>query len=186
MNRLVLVALIALSPAFGRTHRVNPCGAYADLLSTGHISVRVKLDTVARGDQWAIKEALAYWSTVLDLDVTVDNNLDTCNLEVVYGSGSTGPLASTIMPHYDGYDGTIRINTFNRVRPAALVAVLIHEIGHLMGLCHTRDRLSIMYYLVDTSQSVNSTRLAPADIEMAGRFHALRNQATSGILIAHK
>jgi hypothetical protein len=186
MNRLALIVLIAVSPAFGRTHTVNPCGAYADLLYTGHISVRVKLDTVARGDQWAIKEALAYWSTILDLDFTVDNSPDTCNLEVVYGSRSTGPLASTIMPHYDGYDGTIRINAFNRVRPAALVAVLIHEIGHLMGLCHTRDRLSIMYYLVDTSQSVNSTRLAPADIEMAGRFHALRNQATSGILIAHK
>jgi hypothetical protein len=186
MNRLALIVLIAVSPAFGRTHTVNPCGAYADLLYTGHISVRVKLDTVARGDQWAIKEALAYWSTILDLDFTVDNSPDTCNLEVVYGSRSTGPLASTIMPHYDGYDGTIRINAFSRVRPAALVAVLIHEIGHLMGLCHTRDKLSIMYYLVDISQSVNSTRLAPADIEMAGRFHALRNQATSGILIAHK
>jgi hypothetical protein len=42
------------------------------------------------------------------------------------------------------------------------------------GLCHNRDKLSIMYYLVDASQSVNSARRALMDIAMVSHFHALR------------
>jgi hypothetical protein len=114
----------------------------------------------------------------------VDDDPTACNLEVVTVHEDSNRLAYTIMPHYDGFDGTIKINTHKNLQPTAMVAILIHELGHIFGLCHTRDRLSVMYYLVDDSLTVNGMRLEPADIQMVSRFHALRRP--SGEMIAHR
>jgi hypothetical protein len=104
----------------------------------------------------------------------VDDDPTACNLEVVTVHEDSNRLAYTIMPHYDGFDGTIKINTHKNVPPTALVTILMPEIGHLMGLCHTRDRLSAMYYLIDKSLTVNGARLERADIAEVGKMHALR------------
>jgi hypothetical protein len=40
----------------------------------------------------------------------VDNNPETCNLEVVTVDEDSNGLAYTIMPHSDGFNGTIKVN----------------------------------------------------------------------------
>lgn len=172
---LLVVGLCACIPAFAHTHR-EACRAYNGLLTTDHLNVRVKLDQVSAGDAWATKEALKYLATILDMSVIVDNDIRSCNLEPIYANDDSGRLAWTIMPHSDGFDGTINYNTAHRVQAGPLVAILIHEIGHLLGLCHTRDRRSVMYYLVDSSQVMNGSRLTRRDIEEVGKLHALRSK----------
>lgn len=172
---LLVVGLCACTPAFAHSHR-EACRAYNGMLTTDHLNVRVKLDQVSEGDAWAMKEALKYLATILDMSVIVDNDIRNCNLELIYASDDSGRLAWTIMPHSDGFDGTISYNTAHRVQAGPLVAILIHEIGHLLGLCHTRDRRSVMYYLVDSRQVVDGSRLTLRDIEEVGKLHALRRE----------
>jgi hypothetical protein len=112
-----------------------------------------------------MKEALEYWSTVLDMDFTVDNNPETCNLEVLTVDEDSNRLAYTIMPHSEGFEETVKINIRENVQPTALLTILIHELWHIFRLCHTRDRLSAIYNLVHDSP-----------IEMVSRFRALHRQ----------
>jgi hypothetical protein len=167
-------------PAFAHSHR-EVCRAYNDLLTTDHLNVRVKLDQVSEVDAWAMKEALKYSATILDMSVVVDNDPQSCNLELIYATDESDRLAWTIMPHSDGFNATISYNTSHPVKAGTLVAILIHEFGHLLGLCHTRDRRSIMYYRVDSSEAADGSRLTPRDIEEVGKLHALR-EVTGGVL----
>lgn len=60
----------------------------------------------------------------------------------------------------DYQDGTIHIYTFSS--PEELVAVLMHEFGHALGMDHVDDESSVMYYLLTASGSVPT--LSSADM----------------------
>jgi len=174
MERALIIAVLCVCIFPLARASEKPCRAYEDLLTTGHLTIRVKLDQVNQGDAWAMKQALNYWATILDISVAVDNDVRSCNLELLETDDSTNRIAYTIMPHYEGFNGVIAYNTHKRVAAGTLVAILIHECGHIFGLCHTRDRRSVMYYRVDGSQIVNGARLREHDIEEVGKLHELR------------
>lgn len=172
---ILIWLLTAAIPSFARSRKPKVCQASADLLSQEHLTIRAKLDQVSAVDGWALQEALKYWAGVLDLDWKQDNDLNTCNLELLYTTEQTARIAYTIMPHAIGFDGAIYLNTTYRT-PAnrlAEVALLIHELGHVFGLVHNPDLNSVMNYR-NESASGAAGRLTAADIERVGRMHALR------------
>lgn len=179
---LIAALCLCISPLARASH--NVCGVYGDLLTTGHLAIRVKLDQVNQGDAWAMKQALKYWATILDMSVTIDNDLRTCNLELVYANDATNRIAYTVLPHYEGFNGVISYNIRRRVQAGTLTAILIHECGHVFGLCHTRDRRSVMYYRVDSNQAVDGARLSQYDIEEAGKLHDLRRSSLAAPLVS--
>jgi hypothetical protein len=172
------VCLLAATPAFA--HKAETCHASADLLNTAHLSIRVKLNQVRATDAWAMREALKYWSTILDLDYQTDNDPATCNLEILYTTEDSDRIAYTIMPHANGFDGAIHINTLYRTSASRLaeVALLIHEIGHVFGLGHNLDPNSVMNYR-DESTSGAAGKLTAVDIVRVSRMHALKQPVSA-------
>lgn len=60
------------------------------------------------------------------------------------------------------YNGQ-QINIYQFIGEAELQMVLIHELGHALGMNHVEDRNSIMYYLIE-SGSKPILELSPADL----------------------
>ena len=61
----------------------------------------------------------------------------------------------------DYHDGIINIYTFSNREE--LIAVLVHELGHALGIGHVEDASAVMYYLL--GEANETPTLQPADID---------------------
>ncbi len=112
------------------------------------------------------KSALNFWATVLDLDWHEDNS-ENCSIELVDGQrdlfepAPANMAARSQFPDRQGFQGWIVFNPAVALSRTELYRISVHEIGHMLGLRHSANTLSLMYGLdLDCSESLDAQDLA--------------------------
>ncbi len=108
------------------------------------------------------------------MDWTIDNDPATCNVSLAYFRENSLRLAYVVQPRTAEFDGTIHINTNRHISGITMAEILEHETLHLLGLQHNRDPYSIMFWKMDSGETVWGLSLDHFDVERLGKMHTLR------------
>lgn len=140
--------LVALALLVGLT-TASPAQAAPNLLAN-----RGQIDLVPAGamnpaERGALQQATQVWNTLVGRPVLLlmerepaDGKDAVFYVTSVLGYDEAGTLAVT----YRGYDKAyVSYLEVLRCQPAILRRVLIHELGHVLGLDHSDDRNSVMF-----------------------------------------
>lgn len=154
---LVLIALSAIS--------AQGCDNYRALLSHDHLDIGVRFDTNAKRPE-AIA-ALNYWAERIDM--TWHESATDCAIEfrpAEFGARRDGldTLAMAHAPRDPEFNGVVYFRLTPRYDAER---VFIHEIGHLLGLEHSSNPDSPMYFVPGGGS------LTVADARALSRRHAL-------------
>jgi hypothetical protein len=162
-------------PVANWTANYPSCGRHAELLKRGRMSLGVRLATANPLLAEEFKSALDFWATVVDLDWHEDNSAN-CAIELVDGQRDLfepepeNMAARSQFPDRRGFQGWIVFNPAVPLSRAELYRISVHEIGHMLGLRHSTNTLSLMYGLdLDCSESLDA-----ADLASLAAHHKLR------------
>lgn len=153
-------------PSANWTANYPTCARHAELLKHGRMDLGVRLATSIPALADAFKAALNFWATVLEMDWHEDNSAN-CSIELVDGQRDLfepepwNMAARSQFPDRLGFQGWIVFNPAVPLSPIALYRISVHEIGHMLGLRHSLNTLSLMYGLdLDCSESLDAQDLA--------------------------
>ena len=153
-------------PAANWTANYPPCGRHAELLKHGPMNLGVRLATSNPALAEEFKLALNFWATVLDLDWHEDKS-GNCAIELVDGQRDLfepepqSMAARSQFPDRLGFQGWIVFNPAVALSRTELYRISVHEIGHMLGLRHSANTLSLMYGLdLECSESLDAQDLA--------------------------
>ena len=163
---LGICALANADPLANWTANYPTCARHAELLKHGPMSLGVRLATANPALAQQFKAALDFWATILDLDWHEDNS-ENCSIELVDGQRDLfepepeNMAARSQFPDRRGFQGWIVFNPAVPLSPTELYRISVHEIGHMLGLRHNPNTLSLMYGLdLDCSESLDAVDLA--------------------------
>lgn len=175
-----VLGITLCTPVMAKSHKPVTCAAADALLSPGPLHVRVRFADVTPEIQDATLVALKYWSGILDMDYRVDDDIRTCNLQVVMYNNCQYPqiMAVSTQPGVSRYfDAMIRVNPYSAIHAHGrmLVQMISHECGHTFGLGHSTDTQSIMYPILPQAGDT----LDAADIAALAARHTMRQPLTA-------
>ena len=125
-----------------------PCRNSDALKSATPLNIGVRFNGAPPEVIVEVTKALDYWSTVIQMSWHV-SMADDCALDIVSKKWSPDhkgyvQIGGAHFPWSDEYDGIIRYTP-----RYTSTKTFIHEFGHLMGLTHSTDSNSVMYWLAD-------------------------------------
>jgi len=155
-----------------------PCNRHSELLSQEHMDLGVRLATTNPVLARAFRLAMDTWASVLDLDWHEDDTQN-CSIQLVDGERQlfqpAAIAARSQLPDRLNFDGWIAFNPGRTLSPKELYQISLHEIGHVLGLPHSSNAMSVMYsYNLEGQEWLDVTdltalaahhklRIAPAD-----------------------
>lgn len=161
-----ICALANAEPIANWTANYPSCGRHAELLKRGPMSLGVRLATANPKLAQQFKLALDFWATVLDLEWHEDDS-GNCSIELIDGNRDLfepepqNMAARSQFPDRQGFQGWIVFNPAVSLNLTELYRISVHEIGHMLGLRHSANTLSLMYGLdLDCSESLDALDLA--------------------------
>jgi hypothetical protein len=178
MRHISLLLLVCCSVAEGASlvnwHAdYSPCTRHSELLKRGHMNLGVRVATANPALAEQFRRALDSWARVLDLDWH-DDNTDGCSIQVVDGGRElfepSTIAARSQLPDRLDFQGWIAFNPAQEMSDAELYRISLHELGHLMGLQHNSDVMSVMYGFALDGQKWLDT----ADLAALAAHHKLR------------
>ncbi len=150
-----------------------PCNRHAELLKRGHMDLGVRLATTNPLLAEQFRRAMDSWSRILDLDWHEDDT-DSCSIQVFDGDPDLfRPVvvaARSQLPDRNDFQGWIAFNPTQPLSETDLYRISLHEIGHMLGLQHSSNATSVMYFL--DLEGLDS--LDPTDLAALARHHKLR------------
>ncbi|MBV9267697.1 MAG: matrixin family metalloprotease [Acidobacteriaceae bacterium] len=153
----------------------QPCLNRNQLLRTGHMSIGVRFDTTNPVAAVALRKALHFWSTVLDVEFHEDAS-QSCALAIVDATGNilteNNDVARAQFTDWDNFQGWIAFDPHisEYMSSEEIYATAIHELGHIFGLVHNSHPSSVMYYIDADGSSV----LDEVDLDALRARHTLR------------
>ncbi len=142
------------------------CGRHAELLKHDRMNLGVRLATSNPLLAEEFKAALDFWATILDLEWHEDDTKN-CSMELEDGQRDLfepepeNMAARSQFPDRRGFEGWIVFNPAVPLSRTELYRISVHEIGHMLGLRHSSNTLSLMYGLdLDCSESLDALDLA--------------------------
>jgi hypothetical protein len=149
-----------------------PCNQRFELLKRESMSLGVKISTSNPMLAREFREAMDFWSRVLDMNWHEDDS-NSCAVELVDGTPAilkTSIVARSQFTEWDNFQGWIAFNPKAPLTNIEMYLTAVHEIGHMFGLKHNPSMRSVMYYLdLEGSEVLDQIDLST----LAGR-HKLR------------
>ena len=185
LRAVILFTLLALSalagPKANWSGPYQPCLNSSEFLKSGHMDLGVRYDTSSPVAADALRRALKFWSTVLDMDFHEDAS-HSCSLALVDATheilSENNDVARAQFTDWSNFQGWIAFDPHmsEYMSVDEIYATAVHELGHMFGLLHNNHPSSVMFYIDADGSSV----LDEADLEAVGARHALRGAITRG------
>jgi hypothetical protein len=158
------------------TGQYDACDRHSELFKPGHMSLGVRFATSKSRVATAVSRAMDFWAGILDMEWHTENGRE-CAIQVVDGHAGlfdSAQSARAQFPTARSFQGWIAFNP--RITPPAneLFRTAVHEIGHLLGLPHSANPSSVMYFLYLDGQAC----LDSADVSFLAARHRLRPEAS--------
>jgi hypothetical protein len=179
---LAFAAVVPVSFADQRTTNwigdFSPCGQRFQLLRHEPMNLGVKISTSNPALGREFREAMDFWSQVLDMRWHEDASA-ACAVQLVDGTPSI--LQRTIVARsqftdWDNFQGWIAFNPRAPLTREEMFLTAVHEIGHMFGLKHNPSSRSVMYYLdLEGSEVLDSQ-----DLSALASRHRLRVTSMAG------
>jgi len=94
------------------------------------------------------RRAMDTWASILDLDWHEDDT-ENCSIQLVDGERQlfqpSAIAARSQLPGRAYFDGWIAFNPGQTLTETELYRISLHEIGHVLGLQHSSNAMSVMY-----------------------------------------
>jgi hypothetical protein len=178
MRLLPLWLLVCISVAEGETPanwtaNYPPCNRHSELLRQGHMDIGVRVATSNPSLAGQFRHAMDSWARILDLDWH-EEDTQNCSIQLVDGERelfqSTAMAARSQLPDRLDFQGWIAFNPAQRLSETELYRISVHEIGHVLGLQHSANARSVMYFL----NLEGLDWLDPTDLAALATHHKLR------------
>ncbi len=153
MGLLSLLLLVCFSVADGES-RANwsanypPCNRHSELLRKEHMDLGVRLATANQILAEQFRRAMDSWAGILDLDWHEDDTQN-CSIQLVDGERvlfqPAAIAARSQLPDRLDFQGWIAFNPRHKLSEIELYRISLHEIGHMLGLQHSSNAMSVMY-----------------------------------------
>ncbi len=155
-----------------------PCDGYAEVLKREPMNLGVRFSTSNPKLTVEFARAMSFWASVLEMNWHEENSR-ACAIQVLDGDLSlfrSGEVARAQFPGAAAFQGWIAFNPRASLPANDLFLTAVHELGHLLGLPHSSDPSSAMYFLaLDGPVFLNS-----ADLAALAARHRLRAVAGTG------
>ena len=153
----------------------HPCDGHTELFKPDHMSLGVRFATSKPRVATAFAHAMNFWADVLDMEWHTENGRE-CAIQVVDGHArlfDSAQSARAQFPTTRSFQGWIAFNPRMTLPANELFTTAVHEIGHLLGLPHSANPSSVMYFLyLDGPVCLDS-----ADVSFLAVRHKLRAEA---------
>jgi Matrixin len=150
-----------------------PCDRHSELLKQGHMDLGVRVATTNPLLAEQFRRAMDLWATVLDLDWHEDDT-QSCSIQLFDGERelfqSSNVAARSQLPDRNDFQGWIAFNPAQALGETDLYRICVHEIGHMLGLKHSSNATSVMYFL----DLEDLDLLGPSDLAALAKHHKLR------------
>ena len=149
-----------------------PCDRHGDILSWDHMNLGVRFATANPELAVEFARALNFWTTVLDMNWHHANDRS-CSVQIVDGDRGLfhpGQAARAQFPSRPAFQGWIAFNPEVSLTRGDQYQTAVHELGHLLGLPHSPNASSIMYFLLLSGPA----SLDAADLAALAIRHKLR------------
>jgi hypothetical protein len=183
---LLLPAFVVAGPNSNWTGPYRPCINHAEVLRRDHMNIGVRFDATDPITVTAVRRALVFWSTVLDVKFH-DSVSSECALAIVEASGDilteNNEVARAQFVDWDRFEGWIAFDPHISEYMSAqeVYATAVHELGHVFGLHHNMHASSVMFFAdvdVDTSAVLDDV-----DLRSLRTYHAVRASLHAPIAI---
>jgi hypothetical protein len=175
---IALLPVLTLPVSFADQRTANwegdypPCNQRYELLKHEQMNLGVKISTSNPVLAQQFRQAMNFWSHVVDLRWHEDDT-NSCAMQLVDGTPEIlkmSIVARSQFTEWDNFQGWIAFNPKAPLTSDELYLTAVHEIGHMLGLKHNPSVHSVMYYLdLEGTEVLDSSDLAT----LAGR-HKLR------------
>ena len=184
LRLVILWILIPLTASFGDQRTVNWTGPYTacnqhyELLKHDSMDLGVKFSTSNAELEQQFRQALSFWSEVLDMRWHEDDS-SSCSIQLVDGTPEI--LKRTIVARsqftdWDNFQGWIAFHPSAQLNRTELYLTAVHEIGHMLGLKHNPSAKSVM-----TSGSRRPRIFGLVRLGVVASRHKMRNRGRSRI-----
>jgi hypothetical protein len=141
-----------------------------------NLGVRFSQSNSALNAEFA--RAMSFWASILEMDWHEEDSR-ACAIQALDGDPDLfrpGEVARAQFPGLPAYQGWIAFNPRVSLPANELFVTAVHELGHLLGLPHSSNASSVMYFLaLDGPVFLDS-----ADLAALATQHRLRAVAGTG------
>ena len=123
------------------------------------------LDWYAKNSSYAdkIEDAAAVWNSYKSKVIRKDNLLRTREVTIVDATNLGGAVGVT------NVNGTISLNTkiMKNYTDSQIKNVIVHELGHALGMGHIDDTANVLYYTVNSTTTLKASNKKSYDLAYA-------------------
>ena len=148
------------------------CDAHAEVLKREPMNLGVRFATTNPTLKAEFARAMDFWADILDMNWHEENS-QACAIQAVEGVADLfrpGEVARAQFPGLPVFQGWVAFNPRVTLPADELFLTAVHELGHVLGLPHSANSKSVMYFLaVDGPVFLDS-----ADFAALAARHRLR------------
>jgi Matrixin len=146
---MLTVTVRAGTPPGAWTGPYSPCDGHAEILKQGPMNLGVRFSTSNPTLKTEFAHAMSFWASVLDMNWHEEDSR-ACAIQAVDGVPDLfvpGAVARAQFPGQPEYQGWIAFNPGRSLPANELFLTAVHELGHVLGLPHSANASSAMYFL---------------------------------------